>query len=416
MKEKQNKINRRNFIKTIGAAGLGSVFTSCKTKTESDEPNAPEEEKKYPQVPKRKLGKTGVEVPCLSLGMMYNVIENQIILRNSLRWGVNYWDTAPSYAGENSERGIGKFLSKNPEVRKDLFLVTKASGARTVADVEKRLQASLERMNTDYVDLYCAVHALDDPSQLTDELKKWVKDAKNRKLIRFVGFTTHSNMAENLAAAAKLGWIDAIMTTYNFRVMQDDKMLNAIDACHKAGVGLMAMKTTGKTIVGWARQEVETEEDKKFSENFLKQGFTQEQANIKVVLADERISSVCVGMENVAVLTSNAAAALDKTEFTQADMEVFKQYARVTCSGYCAGCANICGSALPDTPYVSDIMRYLMYYNSYGDRDRARELFAQIPLNVRSKLLNIDYSSAEARCPQRMPIGKLIAEAVSKLA
>jgi len=57
-----------------------------------------------------------------------------------------------------------------------------------------------------------------------------------------------------------------------------------------------------------------------------------------------------------------------------------------------------------------------MYYNSYGDRDRARELFAQIPRNVRSKLLDIDYSTAEAHCPQRIPIGKLIAEAVSKLA
>jgi hypothetical protein len=57
-----------------------------------------------------------------------------------------------------------------------------------------------------------------------------------------------------------------------------------------------------------------------------------------------------------------------------------------------------------------------MYYNSYGERDEARELFAQIPEKVRDKLLSIDYALAEARCPQRMPIGKLVAEAVSKLA
>jgi hypothetical protein len=61
-------------------------------------------------------------------------------------------------------------------------------------------------------------------------------------------------------------------------------------------------------------------------------------------------------------------------------------------------------------------MRYLMYYNSYGDIDRARELFAQIPNSVRSKLLSTDYSVAEARCPQRLPISELINEAVSKLA
>jgi len=57
-----------------------------------------------------------------------------------------------------------------------------------------------------------------------------------------------------------------------------------------------------------------------------------------------------------------------------------------------------------------------MYYNSYGQRDAARELFAQIPEKVRNKLLNMDYSPAEARCPQHLPIGKLMADAVRKLA
>ena len=97
-------------------------------------------------------------------------------------------------------------------------------------------------------------------------------------------------------------------------------------------------------------------------------------------------------------------------------MTVLDEYAKATCSGYCAGCGSICEEALSGMPYVSDIMRYLMYYNSYGDEDRARGFFAQIPANVRNKLLSTDYSPAEARCPQNMPIGKLIAEAVKKLA
>ncbi|GAJ09918.1 unnamed protein product, partial [marine sediment metagenome] len=67
---------------------------------------------------------------------------------------------AHGYTGGNSERGIGKYLSKNPDVRKELFIVSKASDARTVADVEKRLQTSLERMNTNYIDLYYGVHGL----------------------------------------------------------------------------------------------------------------------------------------------------------------------------------------------------------------------------------------------------------------
>jgi predicted aldo/keto reductase-like oxidoreductase len=271
-------------------------------------------------------------------------------------------------------------------------------------------------MNTDYIDLYYGVHGLDDPGQLTDELKQWAQDAKKRKLIRFFGFSTHRNMAKCLAAAAKLDWIDAIMTSYNFRLMQDQGLQDAIEACHQAGKAVIAMKTTGKTTIRWSRLSIETEADKKLVDSFLQRGFSEEQAALKLVLQDKRISTAAVQMENVAVLTANVAAALDKTELTEADKEVFKEYAQATCSGYCAGCAYICDAALPDAPYISEVMRYLMYYNSYGEQEEARKLFAQIPSNVRNKLLSTDYSPAEAHCPQHLPIGKLIAEAVSKLA
>ena len=415
MKNKFDKIDRRNFLKTMGAAGLGSVLASSKAAAEPNEPNAVKKaEPEYPQVPRRKLGKTGVDVPCLSFGAMFNIVDNQIVLQNTLKWGVNYWDTAHGYAGGNSEIGIGNFLAKNPEVRKKLFIVSKASDAKTPEDIEKRLQTSLKRMNIDYIDLYYGVHGLSRPSELTDELKQWAESAKKRKLIRFFGFSIHKNMAQCLTAAAKLGWIDAIMTSYNFRLMQDAELQTAVDACHKAGVGLIAMKTTG--LQSWYRHKLETEEDKKLVEHLLQRGFTEPQAAIKVVLENERISSACIGMQNVALLTSNVAAVLDKTKLTQADTKAFREYAQATCSGYCAGCAHICDSALPDVPYTSEIMRYLMYYNSYGEKERAKELFAKIPGNVRAKLLSTDYSSAEARCPQRMPIGKLVAEAVGKLA
>lgn len=408
MEKKNAKIDRRNFLKTVGAAGLGSVLASAETNAADPTTSTKAEEPKPPQVPRRKLGKTGVEVSCLALGTIFNVLENQILLRKSLQWGVTYWDTAHGYTGGNSELGIGKYLTKNPDVRKELFIVSKASGARTVADVEKHLQTSLKRMNTNYIDLYYGVHGLDDAAQLTDELKQWAKDAKKRKLIRFFGFSTHDNMAECLTAAARLDWIDAVMPRYNFRLMQDDKMQAAIEACHKAGIGLIAMKTQAK--------EIKTKEDKELAEHFLQRGFTEGQAKVKIVLEDKRISSACVGRDNLTHLQLNIAAVLDKTKLTQADTKAFKEYAHATCSGYCAGCGHICGSVVPDTPYVSKVMRYLMYYNSYGEQKEARELFAKIPQKVRDKLPSVDYSQAEARCPQNLPIGKLMAEAVSKLA
>jgi len=394
----------------MGAAGLGSVFVSGKAKAEPNEPNAAKPQEPLPPMPKRKLGKTGVEVPILSLGTMFDVVENQVILRKSLQWGINYWDTSNVYSGGNSELGIGKFISENPGIRKDLFIVSKASNATSIKEIDERLQTSFERMKTDYIDLYYGIHGLDNPALLTDELKQWAMEAKKQKKIRFFGFSTHKNMAKCLAAAAKLDWIDAIMTTYNFQQMRDPEMQTALDACNKAGIGLVAMKTQANG------QGFSAEEDKKMAEHFTKQGYTQGQAKLKIVLDDQRISCACVGRDNLIHLTLNVAAALDKTRLTQADADVFDKYAAATCSGYCAGCAHICDAALPETPYVSEVMRYLMYYNSYGVQEEARELFAQIPGDVRNKLLRSDYSSAEARCPQHLPIGKLVAEAVSKLA
>jgi predicted aldo/keto reductase-like oxidoreductase len=329
--------------------------------------------------------------------------------------GVNYWDTANVYAGGNSELGIGEFLSKNPDVRKDLFIATKALGADTQEGMEERLQLSLSRMKTDYVDLHY-FHDLQDPALLTDEIRKYAESAKKRGLIRFFGFSTHKNMVECLAAAAKLDWIDAIMTSYNFRVMQNMKLQLAMNECHKANIGLVAMKTTGKTTFQRFKQAIETETDKQMVNYFLPLGFTPEQACIKLALQDKRISSACVQMDTVTILQQNVSAVRTKTKLTQADKDVLTEYARATCDGYCAGCANICNSALPDVPCVSDIMRYLMYYNSYGDSNRARELFAQIPARVRNRLLRTDYRLAESRCPQHLPIAKLVAEAVSKLA
>jgi aryl-alcohol dehydrogenase-like predicted oxidoreductase len=423
--EEKNKIDRRNFLKTVGAAGVGSVIASKQIKAAAVEPNkadpnasGQEQKTKLPQVPKRKFGKTGVEVSVLSFGAMFDIVENQIILKKCIEWGITYWDTAYSYSNGNSELGIGNFLAKNPQERKKLFIVSKASGVKkkptpqaVVEAVEERLQTSLKRMNTKYIDLYYGIHALSDPAQLTDELKKWAESAKKRKLIRFFGFSTHKNMAECLQAAARLDWIDAIMPKYSFRNMLDENMKAAVQACHEKGIALVAMKTQGKKTKGEP-----TEEDKKLIKHFTRKGFTEAQAKIKAVLDDNKFCSACVKMETFAVLTENATAVLDKTKLTAADIKALEEYAKATCSGYCAGCSDICESALPDMPYVSDIMRYLMYYNSYGEQESARELFAQIPAGVRAKLLSINYKPAEKRCPQCMPIAKLIAEAVIKLA
>ena len=395
-------------MKTIGVAGLGSVLAS-NAKADSNEPNAAagKQQSETPQVPTRKFGKSDMQVSALCLGAI-DITEQQVVLHACNKWGVTHWDTAPVYTGGNSEACIGKYFAANPDMRKKVFLATKASGAHDAAGLEEKLQASMKKMNTDYIDVFYGVHGLNDASQLTDELKIWAENAKKKGVIKYFGFTTHSNMAKSLFEASKLGWVDAILTTYNFRMTKDPLMQKAIDACYKAGIALTAMKTQ-KSV------SVQTDEDKKLIEHFSVKGFTEGQAKLKAVFEDERIASVSVGMNNVAIVNQNVTAVLDKTTLAWDDKEVLAEYASATCSGYCAGCAHICDAA-SGVSNINDVMRSLMYHNSYGNTQLAKQTFAAIPADVRSRLLTADYRLAEQRCPQRMPIARLVRQAVEKLA
>ena len=90
--------------------------------------------------------------------------------------------------------------------------------------------------------------------------------------------------------------------------------------------------------------------------------------------------------------------------------------AHETSSGYCTGCSRICEPACSGQVRIADTLRYLMYYHSYGDRDRAQGLFATLPGQTRKRMSTMDYSLAEKRCPQGIPIGRLMKEAAGILA
>jgi hypothetical protein len=410
MSGKERGFSRRDFLRTAGAAGIGSLLTTRGSLAGKPGQFA-KKKSEHSLVPMRPFGKTGVDVSILSLGGIFDITSNQLVLRQALNRGVTYWDTATSYVGGKSEIGIGKYFEKYPEARKKVFLVTK-SGASSPRGLTKHLNRSLDRMKTDYIDLYF-MHAVSDIGEVDDEMKAWAEKAKSAEKIRFFGFSTHSNMEACLLGAAKLNWIDGIMMTYNYRLMHTDRMRAAVDACAKAGIGLTAMKTQAGSV--WHRVGKENQAALRLTERFMKRGFTEEQAKLKAVWENPNIASICSQMANLTILMSNVAAALDRTKLSVDEMDLLKHYARETSPGYCAGCSHICEPACADHVPIGDTMRYLMYYNSYNDRDRARKLFAMVPGQTRKRMATLDYSLAERRCPQGIPIGKLIREAVEIL-
>jgi len=399
MKTNQTPLSRRRFLQTSALLGVGALLLPGTSWAA-----APAE-----AMPRRKFGRTGAEVPILGLGCMFDITENEIILSRALDHGVTYWDTAGSYGNGRSEIGIGSFLGKNPSVRKDIFLVTKASGAGGVEDMTRLLDRSLDRLKTDHVDLYF-MHGMDDISRVDlPEVQEWAEQAKKSGKIRFFGFSTHSNIESCLEGAAKLGWIDATMFTYNYRLMNTPRMKAAIDACASAGIGLTAMKTQG------ARQGRDTPAQAALLDALNGMGFKPGQAKLRAVLDDPRIAVACVQMPNLRVLRENVAAALKKTSLTAAQQDTLRSHAEATSGSYCAGCSHFCEPAVGGAVPVRDVLRYMMYHEHYGEFD-ARALFAELPPEVRASLPTLDYSGAERVCPRRLPIGDLMREAAERLA
>ena len=406
MKEKTNHPGRRQFLKTAGAAGVGLLLSAKSSATETGQTGPGSTNSG--SVATRPFGQSGVQVSMLSLGGMFDIPSNQLLLKQALKWGITYWDTADCYGGGRSEKGIGKFFKRYPQKRSSVFLVTK-SDDRDPQGMTRLLERSLQRMQTDYVDLYF-VHGLSSIDELNSDTRAWAERAKADGKIRLFGFSTHRNMEDCMLAAASLGWIDGIMMSYNYRLMHQRKMKAAVQACVEAGIGLTAMKTQGGGVVS-----ATTESELRLAGHFLEKGYTDAQAKLKAVWGNPHIASICSQMPSLTILMANTAAAMNTTRLSAAENNLLAQLDRETASCYCAGCADICKSCLSQTVPVADIMRFLMYRCSYGDPSRAAAHFAELPSEVRHRMTSIDYRLAEKRCPRRMPIARLMAEAASEL-
>lgn len=152
MKNDKNGISRRTFFKTAGTAGLGAALSPMLGNTDA-QAASPAQAADVASVPTRTFGRSGINVPILSLGGMFDIPSNQTLLKQAIRWGVTYWDTAHTYTGGRSEEGIGQYFSRYPEHRQKIFLVTKST-QREPKGLSRELETSLKRMQTDHVDLF----------------------------------------------------------------------------------------------------------------------------------------------------------------------------------------------------------------------------------------------------------------------
>lgn len=396
-------MTRRDLFGLGGAAASTALLGGLGLPTLSARP-AEAAEPVLPQVPRRTLGKTGQSVPILLMGgAMGFDARFDPRLAEALRFGVNYVDAADCYAGGKCEPSVGAFHTRAKN--RDQIWITSKSDKHDARGFSSTVFESLEKLQTSWVDLYY-LHMLKDPAYLNEDLERTVKNLKKTGKIRHFGFSCHDgNVAELLHKAAATPWVESVMFRYNFRQYGNKELNAAIDAAHKAGVGLIAMKTQGSEAGirdAWQK--------------FEKTGkWNKYQAVLKAVWADERITAAVSHMDSFEKLRENVAAALDKSALTQAEKESLDRYAQATRGLACDGCDHLCGPAVGSGPRIGDTMRYVMYHDVYGETEKAKTLFAKLPEAARA-LDRYDFAKATAACPHGVDVAAHMKRAQEALA
>lgn len=200
---------------------------------------------------RRALGRTGHESTIVTLGgavFIYPIEEKEGdgFVKYALDHGVNHIDVAPTYG--DAEVRLGKWVK---EYRDDIFLACK-TGKRTRLEAAEELRRSLERLQTDYLDLY-QFHGLDDPGELKkvtgeDGALRAFEEAREEGLINHIGITSHN--PENIMRAIESCELDTVLLPVNYVLRAHPEPRNdytpVLEKAKELNIGVIAMKSVAK--------------------------------------------------------------------------------------------------------------------------------------------------------------------------
>lgn len=216
-------------------------------------------------IPQRVYGKTGIQMPILSLGgagVLQDPNRRQqavAIIREAVESGIYYLDTAVQYANGNSESIFGEAIQG---IRDRVFLSTK-SAHRDYDGAWRDLQESLRRLRTDWLDQWI-VHHVSYPHDVErlfapNGALKAFQQAKEQKIVRYVGVSGH-NDPKVLKTMLERFPFDMVLFPLNPAEPHHPRTFarDFLDFVVQKGIGLAVMKVMGVgRLVGEGRFTVQ---------------------------------------------------------------------------------------------------------------------------------------------------------------
>jgi 1-deoxyxylulose-5-phosphate synthase len=215
------------------------------------------------------LGRTGLRVSRVCLGMMsfgnhesrpwaLEEHDAEPIVRKAVEGGITFFDTADVYNGGESERITGRLLQKLFGMREEYVLATKVHGATMPGEngrglsrkhIMASIDASLERLNEDYVDLY-QIHRW-DPRTPIEETMEALHDVVKAGKARYIGAS--SMYAWQFAKAQYAGPTGFVSMQNHYNLIYREEEREMIPQCLDQGVGILPWSPLARGLLAGNR-------------------------------------------------------------------------------------------------------------------------------------------------------------------
>jgi 1-deoxyxylulose-5-phosphate synthase len=206
------------------------------------------------------LGKTGLKISHLCLGCMtYGVPErgthpwtlneeqSRPFIQRALDAGINFFDTANSYSDGTSEEIVGRAL-RDFAKRDEIVLATKVfypwrkapnTGGLSRKAITTAIDASLQRLGMDYVDLY-QIHRWDYETPIEETLEA-LHDVIKAGKARYIGASSmHAwQFCKALQLADKHGWTRFVSMQNHYNLLYREEEREMIPLCQTEGIGII---------------------------------------------------------------------------------------------------------------------------------------------------------------------------------